>query len=145
MVKNMTLHSQDNQSAGWWERFIGPGLALDTDKFFVICSNNLGGCYGSSGPSSINPVTGEEYAMTFPVVSVEDMVVAQSLLLDHLQVVHLHAAVGASLGGMQSIMAAALYPHRVDRWVRREGGECFHTVTELFRPPIYVVCVLAVI
>lgn len=108
-------HVQLNRSQGWWERFIGPGHALDTNKFFIICSNIIGGCYGSSGPSSINPVTGIEYGMSFPVVSVEDMISTQTLLLDHLGVAHLHASVGASLGGMQSIMAAALQPERVGR------------------------------
>lgn len=106
---------QNNPSSGWWERFIGPGCALDTDKFYIICSNLLGGCYGSSGPSSINPVTGSEYAMTFPIVSVEDMVRSQVLLLDHLGVDRLHASVGSSLGGMQSLMAAALFQSRVGR------------------------------
>lgn len=106
---------QHNQSPGWWERFIGPGCALDTDKFYVICSNIIGGCYGSSGPSSINPVTGKEYAMSFPVVSVEDMVRTQMMLLDHLGVARVHASVGSSLGGMQSILATALYPERVGR------------------------------
>ena len=106
---------QDNRSNGWWEKFIGPGRPLDTDKFFVICSNNLGGCYGSSGPSSINPVTGKEYAMTFPLTSVEDMVTAQHLLLDHLKVANVHASVGCSLGGMQSVMSAAMFPERVGR------------------------------
>ena len=75
----------------------------------------MGGCYGSSGPSSINPETGVEYGMSFPVVSVDDMVSTQALLLDHLGVARLHASVGASLGGMQSILAAALLPDRVGR------------------------------
>ncbi len=106
---------QLNQSAGWWEQFIGAGRAIDTDKFFVICSNIVGGCYGSSGPSSINTVTGMEYGMSFPVVSVDDMVLTQAMLLDHLGVARLHASVGASLGGMQSILAGALIPERVGR------------------------------
>ena len=105
----------DNKSKGWWEKFIGPGRALDTDKFYVVCSNVVGGCYGSSGPSSLNPITGEEYAMTFPIVSVEDMLAAQFALLDHLGIHRLHACVGSSLGGMQSVMAAALFPNRVGR------------------------------
>ena len=104
-----------NTSHGWWEKFIGPGRALDTDKFFVICSNVIGGCYGSSGPSSLNPVTGEEYAMTFPIVSVEDMLAGQFMLLDHLGIGKLYGCIGSSLGGMQSIMAGALYPERVGR------------------------------
>ena len=75
----------------------------------------IGGCYGSSDPSSINPTTGKEYAMTFPIVTVEDMVTSQFLLLDQLGVTRLHAAVGSSLGGMQTIMSAAVYPERVGR------------------------------
>lgn len=75
----------------------------------------MGGCYGSSGPSSLNPLTGSEYAMTFPVVSVEDMVRTQVLLLDYLGIDRIHASVGASLGGMQSMMTAALFPDRVGR------------------------------
>lgn len=104
-----------NTSNGWWEKFIGPGRALDTDKFFVVCSNVIGGCYGSSGPSSLNPLTGEEYAMTFPIVSVEDMLLAQFTLLDHLGIDRIHACIGSSLGGMQSLMAAALFPNRIGR------------------------------
>ena len=107
---------QGNTSKGWWEKFIGPGRALDTDRFFVVCSNVIGGCYGSSGPSSLNPATEEEYAMTFPIVSVEDMLAAQFMLLDHLGVQRLHACIGSSLGGMQSIMSAALFPQRVGRY-----------------------------
>ncbi|XP_031552965.1 serine O-succinyltransferase-like isoform X2 [Actinia tenebrosa] len=108
---------EDNPSEGWWEKFIGPSCALDTDKFFIICCNVIGGCYGSSGPSSISPVTKEPYATTFPVVSVQDMVKAQFLLLDSLGIEKLHAAVGSSLGGMLSLTAACLYPERVNRLV----------------------------
>ena len=102
-----------NKTPGWWEKFIGPGKAIDTNKYFVICSNNLGGCYGSSGPSSINPLTNEVYATSFPLVTVEDMVRAQFLLLDHLGIEQVHASVGSSLGGMQALAAAAMHPDRV--------------------------------
>eukprot|EP00041_Stephanoeca_diplocostata_P004184 m.41567 g.41567 ORF g.41567 m.41567 type:complete len:472 (-) comp14942_c0_seq2:352-1767(-) len=111
-------HAKSNDldpNQGWWEKFIGPGRALDTDKYFVICTNVLGGCYGSTGPSSINPDTGERYALTFPVVTVSDMVRAQFLLLDNLGIQALHASVGSSMGGMQSLAAAAMYPSRVKR------------------------------
>lgn len=107
----------NNPSPGWWEDLIGPGAPLDTNRFHVICTNLLGGCYGSTGPSSTNPATGEPYATDFPIVSVEDMVRAQLLLLDHLGVETLHASIGASLGGMQSLMVAALAPQRVRRIV----------------------------
>jgi homoserine O-acetyltransferase len=108
---------QKNTSPGWWEDFIGPGAPIDTERFFVICSNLLGGCYGSTGPESTNPATGTPYATDFPIVTVRDMVRAQLLLLDHLGVERLHASVGASLGGMQSLELAACHPDRVDRIV----------------------------
>ncbi|XP_067940861.1 uncharacterized protein [Watersipora subatra] len=107
----------ENEKPGWWEKFIGPGCALDTDKYFIICANTLGGCYGSSGPSSINPGTKQPYGTTFPLVSVVDMVNAQFLLLDHLGIDKLYAAVGSSLGGMQSLNAAVKFADRVSRLV----------------------------
>ncbi|XP_062515149.1 uncharacterized protein LOC134190685 isoform X2 [Corticium candelabrum] len=108
---------EKNPDLGWWEEFIGPGRALDTDKFFVICVNNLSGCYGSSGPSSINPLTGKHYGTTFPLVTVQDMVQSQFLVVSHFGIKRLHACVGASLGGMQSLLAPALFPERVGRVV----------------------------
>lgn len=107
----------ENPAPGWWENFIGSGCALDTDKFFIVCCNNLGGCYGTSGPSSINPLTNKPYATTFPIVSVDDMVHTFFLTLDSLGIKKVHAIVGASLGGMSSLDAAALYPDRVGRVV----------------------------
>jgi homoserine O-acetyltransferase len=106
-----------NPQAGWWEEFIGPGAPIDTDRHFVICSNLLGGCYGSTGPMSTNPATGAPYATDFPILTVGDMVRAQLRLLDHLGIERLHASVGASLGGMQSLELAAQVPERVDRIV----------------------------
>ena len=106
-----------NPDPGWWESFVGPGAPIDTDRFFVICSNLLGGCYGSTGPPSTNPATGEPWATDFPIVTVGDMVRAQLLLLDHLGISRLHASVGASLGGMQSLELAARAPDRVSRLV----------------------------
>jgi homoserine O-acetyltransferase len=108
---------EQNPHPGWWEKFIGPGLAIDTDRFFVVCTNLLGGCYGSTGPSSKNPETGSAYATDFPIVTVADMVRAQLLLVDHLGIERLHASVGSSLGGMQSLMLAAIEPARVARIV----------------------------
>ncbi|KAI9023550.1 homoserine O-acetyltransferase [Phycomyces nitens] len=109
-------HSK-NTKPGWWEDFIGPGSPIDTNKFFVICTNVIGGCYGSTGPSSIDPADNERYATRFPILTVFDMIRAQFLLLDNLGIDRLHASVGSSMGGMQSIAAASLYPERVKRLV----------------------------
>lgn len=98
---------------GWWELFIGPGKALDTDRYFVICANYLGGCYGSSGPLSLNPETGRPYGKDFPPVLSSDIVRSQAALLDHLGIRTLHAVVGASVGGLLAINFATLYPDRV--------------------------------
>ncbi|KAJ3057024.1 hypothetical protein HK097_001508 [Rhizophlyctis rosea] len=106
-----------NLNPGWWEKFIGPGYPIDTDKFFVICTNVLGGCYGSTGPSSVDPVDGERYATRFPMITIFDMIRAQFHLLDDLGIKKLHASIGASMGGMQSLAAAALFPDRVGRVV----------------------------
>jgi homoserine O-acetyltransferase len=98
---------------GWWARVVGPGRPLDTDRYFVICSNVLGGCGGTTGPSSIDPATGAPYGMSFPVVTVADMVRAQALLLDALGIDKLFAVVGGSMGGMQVLQWAADYPERL--------------------------------
>lgn len=112
-----------NPQKGWWEAFVGPNKPLDTNKFFVICTNVLGGCYGSTGPSSPHPLdpTGAAYATRFPILSVFDMVRAQFLLLDHLGIKTLYASVGSSMGGMQSIAAAHLERDRVQRLVSISG------------------------
>lgn len=110
-----------NPADGWWEKFIGPGRALDTNQFFIICTNVLGGCYGSTGPSSIDPTTGEPYATRFPVLSMFDMVRAQFCLLDHLGIETLYASVGSSMGAMQSLAAGWLYPERVGKIVSISG------------------------
>ena len=102
-------HSGDAKP-GWWEIVIGPGKALDTDKYFVICSNVLGGCKGSTGPASINPETGKEYALDFPIITIEDMVHAQKKLIDYLGIEKLHAVIGGSMGGMQALQWTVSYP-----------------------------------
>ncbi|KAG2195614.1 hypothetical protein INT47_005982, partial [Mucor saturninus] len=108
---------EKNTKPGWWEDFIGPGANIDTNKFFVICTNAVGGCYGSTGPSSIDPADGERYATRFPIITIFDMIRAQFKLLDHLGIDKLHASVGSSMGGMQSIAAAKLFPERVKRLI----------------------------
>lgn len=110
-----------NPQPGWWQNFIGPGCALDTDKYFVICTNVLGGCYGSTGPSSIDPADGNHYATRFPILTIDDMVRAQFRLLDHLGVATLYASVGSSMGGMLSLAAGVLFPDRVARLVSVSG------------------------
>ncbi len=98
---------------GWWDSFIGPGKALDTDRFFVICANYLGSCYGSTGPCSINPKTRKPYGSRFPQISAWDVVHSQTLLLDHLGIDCLHGAIGGSLGGTLALLFATRCPHRV--------------------------------
>jgi homoserine acetyltransferase len=113
--------TRENPAPGWWEKFIGPGRALDTSQFFVICTNVLGGCYGSTGPSSIDPATNKPYATTFPVISIFDMVRAQFALLDHLGIEKLCASVGSSMGAMQSLAAGWMFPERVSKVVSISG------------------------
>ena len=98
---------------GWWELMVGPGKVLDTDRFFVICPNILGGCMGTTGPREIDPATGRPWGLSFPVITVADMVRAQALLLDHLGIEKVFAVIGGSLGGMQVLEWATSYPERV--------------------------------
>jgi homoserine O-acetyltransferase len=106
-------YTDDPKSAGWWDNMIGPGKPIDTDKFFVIGLNNLGGCHGSSGPSSINPETSQPYGSSFPLVTVEDWVESQARLADLLGIEQFAAVLGGSLGGMQAIQWSLSYPDRV--------------------------------
>jgi homoserine O-acetyltransferase len=98
---------------GWWEIMIGPGLPLDTDRYFIICPNVLGGCMGSTGPKEINPDTGKPWGLAFPVITIGDMVRAQARLLDHLGIDQLFCVIGGSMGGMQVLQWASAYPERV--------------------------------
>ena len=99
---------------GWWERMVGPGKPIDTDRFHVICANVIGSCMGSTGPASIAP-DGEPYAMRFPVITIRDMVRALVALLDGLGIERLHCVVGGSMGGMQTLSLAANWPERAER------------------------------
>ncbi len=98
---------------GWWRAMVGPGKPIDTDRFFVICSNVVGGCLGSTGPASINPATSKVFGLDLPVITIRDMVRAQSMLIDHLGIDTLFCVAGGSMGGMQVLQWAALYPDRV--------------------------------
>ncbi|MCQ9325670.1 homoserine O-succinyltransferase MetX [Neisseria dentiae] len=106
-------HSPDDKHPGWWDNMVGPGKPIDTDRFFVVGLNNLGGCHGSTGPLSINPETGGEYGADFPVVTVKDWVQSQALLADHFGIRQWAAVVGGSLGGMQALQWTIDFPDRV--------------------------------
>ncbi len=103
-------NSVDDKKPGWWEGMVGPGKGIDTNDYFVICSNFLGGCAGTTGPSSINPATGRPYGLDFPIITIADMVKVQKLLLDALSIERLLAVIGGSIGGMQVIQWSIAYP-----------------------------------
>jgi homoserine O-acetyltransferase len=105
-------HEVDDKP-GWWDDMIGPGKAFDTDKYFVICSNVIGGCRGSTGPASVNPKTGKPYGLQFPIITIADMVDAQKRFVDHLGITKLLGVTGGSMGGMQALQWAASYPESV--------------------------------
>src|SRR5512136_2964202 len=104
---------EDDPKPGWWDVIVGPGRLLDTDRYSVICSNVIGCCYGSTGPASINARTGKRYNLTFPVITVRDMVRAQKLLIDHLGIGKLLTVLGGSMGGMQALEWATQFPDRI--------------------------------
>jgi homoserine O-acetyltransferase len=107
---------------GWWNDFIGPGKPLDTDKFFIICPNTLGGCYGSTGPSSLNPETGKPYGKAFPHLTATDVVNSLLPLLDHFGIGRLHAIIGPSIGGLLALALAARHPERVHHVIPIASG-----------------------
>lgn len=106
-------HSHEDRKPGWWDNYIGPNKPIDTNRFFVVSLNNLGGCNGSTGPTSINPKTGKVYGASFPIVTVEDWVHSQARLADSLGIKQWAAVIGGSLGGMQAIQWAITYPDRL--------------------------------
>ncbi|MDF7676550.1 homoserine O-acetyltransferase [Neisseriaceae bacterium ESL0693] len=106
-------HTSTDKHAGWWDNMIGPGKPLDTNRFFVVSINNLGGCHGSTGPKSINPATGKPYGADFPMVTVKDWVYSQSILADRFGIAQWAAVMGGSLGGMQALQWAIDFPDRL--------------------------------
>jgi homoserine O-acetyltransferase len=107
-------HTDNDDKPGWWDFMVGPDKGIDTDRYFVICSNILGSCMGSTGPASVDPATGRPYGLSFPVVTIGDMVAAQKQLIDHLGVQRLHAVIGGSVGGMQALEWCVRYPQVVN-------------------------------
>ena len=121
-VDDLTVEWDKECQIGWWNEFIGPGKALDTNKYFIICANYLGGCYGSTGPGSENPETGRPYGSDFPRVTITDIVKSQIELINDLGINQLHATVGSSLGGLMAISLAAQYPNKVKNVVALASG-----------------------
>jgi homoserine O-acetyltransferase len=114
---SMSSHASSsalNRDEGWWETLIGPGKVVDTQRWFVVCSNLLGGCYGSTGPATRNPATGKAYASQFPILTIRDLVHAQKRLMDALEIKRLHAVLGGSMGGMQVLEWGRLYPEAME-------------------------------
>lgn len=109
------VYSLDDKKPGWWNNIIGPSKPLDTNKYFIICANCIGGCRGTTGPSSINPKTGQRYNLTFPAVTIRDIVAVQMRLVDFLGIQKLKLAIGGSMGGMQTLQIAIDYPDRIEK------------------------------
>lgn len=109
--------SKEDPATGWWEDMVGPSKPIDTNKFFVICMNSLGSCFGSTGPMSTNPITGNAYRLTFPVLSVEDIANSAAKLIDHLGIEVVDTAIGPSMGGMSALAFSLLHPKRVKRLI----------------------------
>ncbi|MGV6807997.1 MAG: homoserine O-succinyltransferase MetX, partial [bacterium] len=106
-------HNEDNSKPGWWDKYVGPGKPIDTNRFFVVCANNIGGCHGSTGPTSINPSTGEPWGPNFPPLRARDWVASQARLADKLGIQQWAAVIGGSLGGMQAMRWSLEYPDRL--------------------------------
>ena len=127
------VYSKEDRQPGWWDHVVGPGKPIDTKDFFVVCSNCLGACQGSTGPSSENPETpGKPYGMNFPDLTIKDMVCAQKHLLDSLGIKSLHAVVGGSMGGMQVLQWIVEFPEYVKRALVIAATPCHSAQTIAF-------------
>ncbi|MDP6451249.1 MAG: homoserine O-acetyltransferase, partial [Lentisphaeria bacterium] len=115
-------HAEDDRDPGWWDELIGPGKGIDTDSYYVVCANILGGCKGTTGPCSTNPETGKPYGTDFPLITIRDVVQVEKLLLDQLGVSELYAVIGGSLGGMQALEWAVRFPDYVKRCICVASG-----------------------
>jgi len=120
-------HDPSDRKPGWWDEMVGPGKGVDTDYYFVVCANILGGCGGTTGPSSINPATGKQYGSAFPDITVADIVLVQKLLLEQLDINRLAAVIGGSLGGMQVLEWSIRHPEMVDRCICIAAGASLST------------------
>ena len=125
--------SAADPSPGWWEKMVGPGLAIDTDRFFVVCSSNLGGCHGTSGPRSTDPRTGQDYGAHFPLVGIGDLVRAHLALLDALGINAAHAVIGGSMGAMQALESGLRHPGRTRRVIAVSGTDHTRPATAAIR------------
>ena len=123
---HVTGAHEDGRTSGWWDLMVGPGCAFDTERYFIVCANVLGGCKGSTGPASINPATGKPYAIDFPVITINDMVRAQRLLLRLLGIEKIHTVVGASMGGMLVLAFTQLYPDMAERAIVMASAHTNH-------------------
>ena len=121
-IEGLSIEWDKECQTGWWDDFIGSGKALDTDKYCVICANYLGGCYGSTGPSSIDPETGKPFGGSFPRISIKDIVNSQIELLNSLEIEQLHAVAGSSLGGLMAVSLATQHPEKVKNIVALASG-----------------------
>ena len=126
--ENLEIPWNDELEIGWWDDFVGPNKIIDTNKFFVVCANYIGGCYGSTGPSSKDPVTEESYGYNFPPISFRDIEVSQKQLLDHLGVKSLHAVIGPSIGGLMALEFCTLYPNFVNKLISISSGYKLSTI-----------------
>ena len=116
---------------GWWDGFVGPNKIIDTNRYFVVCANYLGGCYGSTGPSSINNRSNEKYGYDFPSVSFKDIEISQKLLLDYLSVKSLEAVIGPSIGGLMALEFCTMYPEYVNKLISISSGYKLSTLQTL--------------